>query len=184
MSLRTTIAVTITSMILPACAGSTSLTTGALQPLAMVGHSSVISAAPIDVYQRIASQSSRCWFGSNGSLRQTHIFHADANPLADGGHVTIAIHKRTPDPSKPWGARAYQITLTGAQTTSVTFENVSFPLERENTIKSETLAWANGETKCLSAQAQMETATPPPPTRSPRKARPKNNDKPAVRNPA
>ena len=112
------------------------------------------------------------------------MFHADASPPADGGNVTIAIHKRTPDPQKPWGPRAFQITLTGAQTTSIAFENVSFPLEQENAIKAETLAWAHGKTACLSAAAQSETAAPPPPTRAPRRTRPRTNTRPEARNPA
>ena len=162
-----------------ACSGGPALQTGALPVLPLSGHSSTIAAPPVDVYQRIATQSALCWFGPSGPLRHSHIFHAIAAAPADGGMVRISLHKRAPSNQKPWGAKAYEIALDGKQSTSLTFRNISVPLAQETVLKSAVLAWANGKTDCPpppqfegppTAAATNATIAPTPPrkTRRPR----------------
>ncbi|HUS96844.1 MAG TPA: hypothetical protein VMX97_08915 [Hyphomicrobiaceae bacterium] len=126
------------------------------------GFGTGVSAAPVDVYQRIARQASRCWFAQDSTLHGTHMFHATAAPLSDGGRVEIAIHKREANIKKPWGARAYIIELTGSTTTYINFKNISLDLPTQDKIKSDAFAWANNRQQC-STRISPATAVIPVP---------------------
>jgi len=146
-------------MMLAACAASSlpELKTSALSTLVTANHPSTVNADPIEVYQRIASRAAKCWFGPDGPLRQSHIFHAVVQAPADGRTVEIAILKRTDKPKSPWGPKVYQIDLTGTTSTDVSFQNFGLDLKTRAGIQKDALAWANGHPACT------ENVPPPAP---------------------
>lgn len=158
-------------LVLTACAATSlpELKTSALSTLIKENYPSTINADPIEVYQRIASRAAKCWFGPDGPLRQTHIFHAVVQSPVDGQTVEIGILKRTDKPKSPWGPKVYQIVLAGSTSTDVTFQNFGLDLKTRAGINKDALAWANGHPACtndvpslMPAAAAPETGKPTP----------------------
>lgn len=159
---------------------------GQLPPLqtgALAGVNSSVALAPLDVYFRIAEQSAICWFGPEGRLTPSHIYHASAPSPSTSGSIEIALHRRTSDPKKPWGPRAFVIQLSGSDITSIEFKNISLPLSEDSTVRSETLAWASGRADCkrVPRPPVAEAEPPPKPTKRKRKTKHKKpKPRPAV----
>ena len=66
---------------------------------------------PIEIYSRIARGALRCWFGTQGSLKKTHVFHADVAPPTTGSGAEIAIYERDKSGQSPRSIRAFRIAI-------------------------------------------------------------------------
>ena len=124
--------------------------------------------ASAEAYARVARGANACWFGPRGRLGASHIFHADAAPAASGGAVEITVHERAFDQPKPWGYKAYRITMTetagmdgtpSAGGTKLAFENLRMPDAEAARMRAESVQWADGTEGCKDdAAADQELA--------------------------
>ncbi len=129
--------------------------------------SPVIDSPPTEVYARIAGGALGCWFGANGALKPSHIFHAEAASPASGGAAEIIIHERDPSQPNPRGARALIVSVAG-QTGSasvVALNSTRFADDRAAAMRTDVLAWANGASSC-----EMRRFEPPLPELPPEPA--------------
>src|SRR5262245_19338240 len=99
-----------------ACAGGPQLPSlpdaASIAKLTVSAEPSRVSQPSAEVYARIARCANSCWFGPKGRLAASHIFHADAAPSMNGGAVEIVVHERAVDQPKPWGYKAFRVSLT------------------------------------------------------------------------
>lgn len=142
-----------------------------------------------EAYSRVARGANACWFGPRGRLSASHIFHADAAPAASGGAVEITVHERAFDQPKPWGYKAYRITMTetagvdgtpSAGGTKLGFENLRMPDAEAARMRAEVVQWADGTEGCkddpaadqeLAARYPKPAPPPAAPVASPAKAK-------------
>jgi hypothetical protein len=67
------------------------------------------------MYVRIARGANTCWFGRDGMLKATHIFHADLEPPHKGAGAEIIIFERDANAeagSNPRAMRALRIAIS------------------------------------------------------------------------
>ena len=87
-------------------------------------NSNVVSGRPRTVYERVARQASRCWFGPFGSVHSRYIMHADVPPPTSSAPVTMAVHRRLNSRKKPWGPALLRVELSGkSSTTTISYKN-------------------------------------------------------------
>jgi|GEM_PF-5938212 len=128
------------------CAGGPALP--ALQP---PPQSTALDVGTLEAYTRIARAAMSCWFGPQGRLGGRYLFHAEAEPPSRGGGVEIVIHERAVDQPKPWGYKAFRITLTGGSGyTAIGMENLRMPAPLAAEMQAQALAWARGSSICTS----------------------------------
>jgi hypothetical protein len=115
---------------------------------------------PIDVYATFARSALVCWFGANGPLRETHIFHADV-PTSTGG-AEIVIHERDVTQANPRGARAFQVVMAkeSDQATRVTIEQRKLPADLGEALRRDVLNWVRGGSGCEAQVARPPTPMP------------------------
>lgn len=107
------------------------------------------SEPPVEIYSRIARSALTCWFGVQGSLKKSHIFHADVAPKSLGGGAEIIIHERDPAADNPRSFRAYQILIQPAASGSVvSAQNLRMPGEIAPEMTADVMRWAKGQAKC------------------------------------
>jgi hypothetical protein len=117
--------------------------------LNLSSEASVHSDKPLDLYAKIARGALSCWFGPNGSLKKTHVFHADAAPEHKGGEVDIALHERDPAAPTPRALRAFKISIVQAAGGSrMLAENLKLPEHVAKDMRSDLARWAGGEATC------------------------------------
>ncbi len=112
---------------------------------------SVQADAPVDVYARVARGALRCWFGAEGSLKKTHVFHAKVDPPASGGGAEIVVHTRDADTGVAGYAalRAYRVSMTpAAGGTLVEMQNVRFPEPQGADMNRDVARWLGGKEDC------------------------------------
>lgn len=131
--------------------------TASLPSLGSPGQPTRVSASSTEVYVRIAQGANACWFGPQGPLRTTHIFHADVEPVHGTGTAEIIVHERDATQPKPWGRRAFRIALTPVgEQTSIDVENLAMPAEAADRMRADVFQWVEGGSGCRMA----ELATP------------------------
>ena len=72
-----------------------------------------LAGTPTEVYALVAGGALRCWFGADGPLKATHVFHAEAAPPAEGGAAEIVLHERDPSLRDQRGPRAFRVSFAG-----------------------------------------------------------------------
>jgi hypothetical protein len=169
---------------LPVLAGCTSSGLPVLQPAPQSGlepsslptvaeeKSLVVPGSPTEIYAQLARGMHGCWFGASGPLRQSHIFHAEAEPSAKGGEAEIVLQERDVTLRDQRGVRAYRVRIVGeppgARVTSIAHK---MPAQLVPVMAKDVEVWAKGGTGC-----QLVALFPPPP---PAKAeKPKKKVKP------
>ncbi len=109
---------------------------------------------PIDLYSKIARGALTCWFGSQGSLKKTHIFHADAAPEHRGGAVEIVVHERDQGAPSPRSLRTYRITIaTSGEGSRMMAENLKMPDAMGKDMRADLARWSTGNATCSSVGA-------------------------------
>ena len=134
--------------VLMACAGcsSTALETASLT---LVSDSSVHSDKPVELYSKIARGALGCWFGSQGSLKKTHVFHADVAPETSGGNVEIVLHERDDAAASPRSLRTYRVTVThSGEGSRMLVENLKMPEPVAKDMRTDLARWATGNYAC------------------------------------
>lgn len=107
------------------------------------------SDPPVEVYSRVAKGALKCWFGPEGSLKATHVFHAKVDPPAAGGAAEIGVHTREAG-STIGVLRAFGITInpvTGGGS-AIEVQNVRFPEKEAALMKSDVARWIAGQDNC------------------------------------
>ena len=69
----------------------------------------IVPGTPTEVYALVARGALGCWFGANGPLKATHVFHAEAAPPSQGGQAEIVLHERDVSLRDQRGARAFRV---------------------------------------------------------------------------
>lgn len=109
---------------------------------------------PVDVYSRVARGALKCWFGSAGSLKKSHVFHAKTDPPSAGGAAQIVVHTRDAETLQPGQAgyaalRAFQISISPAAGGSlVETQNVRFPEPQGLDMTKDVARWVGGSDGC------------------------------------
>ena len=142
-----------------------------LPSLPSVGSISAIGAgsserplgSAIELYSRIGRGAVACWFGANGPLKLSYIYHADAEPPSRGGKAEIIIHQREPGQPNPRGAKAYWVAIEpSGETATLQTENLKMPDAMGKGMTEDVERWSKGETACSSA-ASVAAWTPKAP---------------------
>ena len=91
---------------------------------------------PVEVYARVARGALKCWFGPEGSLKQTHVFHAKADPPSSGGAAEISVHTRETGSSHASGGTVVEV------------QNYRFPDSQSKLMIGDVSRWVGGEAGC------------------------------------
>ncbi len=117
--------------------------------LAASAGSGAFSAPPTEVYSRIARGALKCWFGRSGSLKGTHVFHADADSPVKGGAAEIVVFERDAANPNPRGLRALRIVIAPVgEGTHVGVEILRVPGAPGARMREDVIRWGGGSTAC------------------------------------
>lgn len=124
--------------------------------------SSTHAEPPVEIYSRIARSALICWFGAQGGLKKSHIFHADVAPDSAGGGAEIIVHERDDTAENPRSFRAYRIAIAPAAGGSeVAAQNLRMPVDVGREMGADVIRWAKGKPECGSpALVQRPEAVP------------------------
>jgi hypothetical protein len=78
---------------------------------ALIESATTVAVNPTDAYAIVARGMLACWFGADGPLRNSHVFHAEATAPAQGGEAEIVIHERNAAQRDQRGLRALRVTF-------------------------------------------------------------------------
>lgn len=135
--------------------------------LSLGSNSSVHDDKPIALYSKVARGALQCWFGSHGSLKKTHIFHAEAAPEHSGGMVEIVIHERDQGAPSPRSLRTYRITIAPlANGSRMVAENLKMADAVDADMRADLARWSTGNAACSSVGAGGWGAAAPAPPQS------------------
>lgn len=109
-----------------------------------------IRGTPTDVYTRVARGAVTCWFGADGPLKKSYVYHAVAKPPSKGGQARILIHKRDNALRDKRGARAYAIDIVpDGKTAELVFQNATMGEPRGTDMAKDAQRWAAGIEGCI-----------------------------------
>lgn len=133
-----------------------------LPDLTTLGNTPTLNGSVTEVYSRIASKSLTCWFSTDGPLKATHVFSADAPPPSKGGNAEITIFEKDLSAANPRSIRAYRVTLApeGDEHTRLTLQSGKLPTDLAQAMEKDVLAWGAGKESC---EARVVRPPPPPP---------------------
>ncbi|MGE0698371.1 MAG: hypothetical protein AB7O57_04680 [Hyphomicrobiaceae bacterium] len=107
---------------------------------------------PAEVYSRVARGALKCWFGPDGSLKRTHVFHARVDPPSSGGTAEIGVSTRDPvsGSSSQGSLRAFRVGIApnGGSGSLVEAQNVRFPEEQARLMSADITRWVAGQEGC------------------------------------
>ena len=126
-----------------------------VQPLSRSGD------PPVEVYARVARGALKCWFGPEGSLKQTHVFHAKADPPSAGGAAEIGVDTREAG-SSHGVLRAFGVAITPSGEGSVVeTRNVRFADAQSALMMADVTRWVQGQEGCSIVGTGGWQAAPP-----------------------
>ena len=160
-----------------ACTTSTLPTLPPSQPAPRADHgetgqapaevASIVPGTPTDVYALVARGALRCWFGAEGPLKPTHVFHAEADSPANGGTAEIVLHERDETLRDKRGTRAFRVSFTGGPAgVRVAVAMPRMEQQLAQLMAKDVAAWAKGGTDC---EVRKHMPSQPPPTPVPGK---------------
>jgi hypothetical protein len=127
----------------------------------------IAPGTPIEVYTLVARGALNCWFGADGPLKATHLFHADAAPPATGRATEIVIRERDATLRDQRGPRAYRISFASeASGVRVGAQALKFDAAVAQAMAKDVEVWSKGGAGC-----QLRVLMPPPPRPVASKAR-------------
>jgi hypothetical protein len=119
----------------------------------------IVPGSPTEIYAQLARGMHGCWFGASGPLRQSHIFHAEAEPSAKGGEAEIVLQERDVTLRDQRGVRAYRVRIVGEPpSVRVTTIAHKMPSQLVPVMAKDVDVWAKGGSGC-----QLAALFPPPP---------------------
>jgi len=117
--------------------------------LAASAGSGVYAALPTEVYSRIARGALKCWFGRNGSLKGTHVFHADADSPVKGGAAEIVVFERDQTNQNPRGLRTLRVAIAPVgEGAHVGVELLRVHPTLGARMREDVIRWAGGSSGC------------------------------------
>ncbi len=136
--------------------------TASLPNLATLGNTPTLAGTVTEVYSRIASKALTCWFSTDGPLKGSHVFSADAPPPSSGGSAEITIFEKDATATNPRGSRAYRMSLTRESdiATRLTVQSGKLSPDLAQAMEKDVLAWGVGKDSC---EARVVRPPPPPP---------------------
>ncbi len=154
-----------TTLLLAACGEAAKLPQ--IPQLVGPGEPMRASGSVTDVYTRIAQGTRSCWFGADGALKTTHVFHAELAPISKGEIAEITVHEFHPDADARWGKRVFLVTLHPADgQTAIAVENISMPDPIGSQMRTDVFQWSQGGTGCttrpLKGSPTVTSSTTPP----------------------
>jgi hypothetical protein len=127
----------------------------------------VSSDPPVEVYARIARGALKCWFGPEGSLKASHVFHAKVDSPTSATPAEIAVHTREAG-SSHGVLRAFAISITPSGSGSlVEAQNIRFPAPQGEMMIADVGRWTGGSDTCSVVGAGGWNAGAPPAAASP-----------------
>ena len=132
---------------------------GALAP-SLEAHETtlIVPGSPTETYSKLARGILGCWFGTYGPLKQSHIFHAEAESAAKGGDAEIVLQERDIALRDQRGVRAYRIRIVGDPGGArVIATSHKMELQLALAMARDVEAWAKGGSGC-----QLGALVPPP----------------------
>ena len=137
---------------------------------------------PVEIYSRIARGALRCWFGTEGSLKKSHVFHAEVGPASAGGGAEIAIYERDKSGQAPHAIRAFRITIARAgEGSHVQAENYRMPEPVAQDMGADVGRWGQGREGCSVVGLGGWAAEPVKDQPKAEPAKPAKAGKPALR---
>jgi hypothetical protein len=122
-----------------------------------------VVGTPTEVYTRLARGALTCWFGTNGPLKGTHIFNADAEPPHKGGRAEIVIHEKDLQAPSPRGLKAYRVQIApDGERTTIAVENLKLAKPLGDAMEQDVRRWATGEIGCRETSPAWTAAAPAP----------------------
>lgn len=125
---------------------------------------------PAELYVRIARGANSCWFGREGTLKTTHIFHADVEPPHKGAGAEIIIFERdqNAEASNQRALRAMRIVISRSGSRSeVDAQPLKVTADVGSRLVEDVHRWAGGDIRCVgppTADATTPPAKAPAPT--------------------
>ena len=108
-----------------------------------------VVGTPTEVYTRVARGALTCWFGAAGGLRQSYIYHANAEPPSKGGRSEIIVYARDNGASDPRSQKAYEIEIATVDgKTKLDVQNVKMPEPLATRMNADVARWAADEEGC------------------------------------
>lgn len=124
---------------------------------------------PVDVYARVARGALKCWFGPEGSLKATHVFHGKADPSSAGGAAEIGVQTREAG-SDHGVLRAFAVLIKPlGEGSAIEVQNVRFSEADAVLMKADVVRWVAGEEGCSVVGTGGWGAGPKPPPSEPTK---------------
>ena len=112
------------------------------------------------VYTRIARGGNTCWFGPNGTLDRTYIWHAKAEPESKGGIAEILVHERFEKNQR--GLKAFSITIAPkGEGAAVAVQNLKMPEAIGKRMSADAYRWARGGVGCAEGDTSWTPVVPP-----------------------
>ena len=147
---------------LAACSGSIGITMPELPKLpSLPAEVPQFPGSSTTVYTRVARGSNSCWFGPNGTLDRTYIWHAKAEPESRGGVAEIVIHERVDKNYR--GQKAFSITITPkGDNAAVVVENLKMPEGAGPKMVKDAYRWAEGGVGCNAGDTSWAPVVPEP----------------------
>jgi hypothetical protein len=126
----------------------------------------IVPGTPTDVYALVARGALGCWFASNGPLKATHVFRADAAPPSQGGQAEIVLYERDVSMRDQRGARAFQVKFANdAARVRVDMIVLRIGPPLAEPMLQDVEVWAGGGAGCQTrALSPPEAAAPLPPS--------------------
>ena len=122
---------------------------------------SIVPGTPTDIYAQVARGALRCWFGADGPLRPTHVFHAEAEPPAKGGSAEMVLHERDDAQRDKRGARALRVLFSSeAAGVRVTVAIPKMERQLADVMGRDVAGWAKGGEDCELRRHMPPVLTP------------------------
>jgi hypothetical protein len=148
-------------------AGSSPVETGAVAGPAEAAPyetTTIAQGTPTEVYALVAGGALRCWFGGDGPLKATHVFHAEAAPPAEGGAAEIVLHERDPSFRDQRGPRAFRVSFAGnAGGVRVGITSIKIAAPLSELMVRDVSVWAGGGAGCQVRALRPAQAQPAAP---------------------
>jgi hypothetical protein len=131
------------------------------------GTTVMAKGTPTEIYEVVARGALGCWFGANGPLKPSHVFHAEAAPPVEGGAAEINLHERDPSFRDQRGPRAFRVTFAGAPGgAQVGIVNIKMAAALGDAMTKDVEVWVASGQGC-----ELRRLLPPPPPPTPAKSK-------------
>jgi hypothetical protein len=143
------------------CSNAAPPTLPSLSEITGIVSEAPVVGAPTEVYARVARGAMACWFGTSGPLKTNYIYHAEAEPAAQGGKAEIIIHERDRTSDNPKGPKAFRVGIAKeGESTSLAVENINLPEPLAKSMEADVRRWGAGSIGCAEGDKGWEPRSP------------------------